>query len=523
VVGGDTTLSVDLANLTATTTAYEITLHVTLPPELPVRSIQAGDATCVSTSTGFTCTLSELAPATTVPIRAVLVPTTASTFTVVADVSSFFDPNPANDTATVPIEVRPPVTTTSLVAQKVWQLVDDADEDGLPGPGDTLQYRVVIRNAGDIDAQNVELNDAGEFAFTGTLLVPGSVTTTHGDVVAGNTPPFSRDAVRVAVGTLQPAESATITFNAVIQPGFIEAVANQGLVSASNAADVATDDPTTDAPSDTTVTRIDTPRLVALKNWALAEDVDEDGKPGPGDTLAYSVTIQHVGGITAHAVQFYDNGDHAFLGTTLVLGSVTTTRGDIVEGNTPPTSSLSGVQVDAGDLAPGEQVTIEFLADIIDSATDAVSNQGLVTADADQVLLVTDDPNRPGPNDATVTRLGYRFEYSRPLEAPPAVNVITASAAIPFGWRLTTAAGAPVVDASTFMGMFSAMVACSAFGQETEVVNKEDAVGQSGLTVDDDGNYRYVVRSNRNDRGRCKLFQVLLNDGSTYTWNVRFR
>ena len=64
-----------------------------------------------------------------------------------------------------------------LRAEKTATLGSDNDFDGVPSPGDRLDYHVVIVNAGNAAATGVVFDDAPD---PNTALVTGSVTTTQG-------------------------------------------------------------------------------------------------------------------------------------------------------------------------------------------------------------------------------------------------------------------------------------------------------------------------------------------------------
>src|SRR6476620_9637297 len=107
---------------------------------------------------------------------------------------------------------------------------------------------------------------------------------------------------------------------------------NQGIVSGGNFPAVPTDDPTTPAPGDPTVTPITLePRIIASKLDKLFVDADANGVPSPGDTLLYQITIQNTGSGAAPGLKLSDVPDP---NTKLVVGSVQTSQGQLTTGNT---------------------------------------------------------------------------------------------------------------------------------------------------------------------------------------------
>jgi hypothetical protein len=318
---------------------------------------------------------------------------TAGTYNVTFTVT---DDDGASGSGTTTVTVAP---AGRLSATMTDALVNDTDGDGLAGPGDTLRYRVVIGHVSGSAVHNVQLSVADLEGFNGTVLVPGSETTSQGTIVTQ--PPNQTDRVDVNIGTIEPGGVVTIEFDAVIQPGFIEAVASQGLVD-SDAVLIVTDDPDTEAPNDATVTRMEPPRLKASKTAIFTVDADADGVIGPGDTLSYEVTIRHLGGMAAHEVEFSDRGEFGFNGSGLVVGTVTTTQGVVRVGNTGEFTKDTGVEVGVGFMYTGEEVVIRFDT-VVDPTFNLASNQGLVTSDELQVQVVTDDPDTATEDDATLT------------------------------------------------------------------------------------------------------------------------
>lgn len=102
----------------------------------------------------------------------------------------------------------------------------------------------------------------------------------------------------IAIGTLPPGKSITITFRAVVDPpppGGLCQVANQGTVSGDNFAPVLTDDPDTGAPSDPTVTPVnqpEVPTITPLPPVVLANSTTNQAS-GPGGATAYAWTISN--------------------------------------------------------------------------------------------------------------------------------------------------------------------------------------------------------------------------------------
>ena len=168
---------------------------------------------------------------------------------------------------------------------KTSSLFADNDGNGVPSPGDVLEYTITLTNTGGAAATGVDFTDTPD---SNTPLVAGSVTTTQGTVTTGNTAGDS--SVAVDVGVIAAGSTVTIRFRVTINnplPPGVDQVANQGLVSGTNFTSRPTDDPGTPA--------IDDPTVTLLGTTATASELPETGFapnrttiiPAPSSELAY--------------------------------------------------------------------------------------------------------------------------------------------------------------------------------------------------------------------------------------------
>jgi uncharacterized repeat protein (TIGR01451 family) len=178
------------------------------------------------------------------------------------------DPTPpgGTDPTVEPVTAAPAVTAT-----KVGALFTDVNGDGQIGPGDTIQYTVVITNAGNQDASGVVFTSG---APANTALVVGSVTTTAGTVTTGNT--AGNTSVAVNVGTVPGGGgTVTITFKVTVNnplPVGVTQITCQGTVTGTNIPTTPTDNPATPAPNDPTVLPVVQPAIAqvpTLNEWGL--------------------------------------------------------------------------------------------------------------------------------------------------------------------------------------------------------------------------------------------------------------
>jgi uncharacterized repeat protein (TIGR01451 family) len=141
-----------------------------------------------------------------------------------------------------------------------------------------------------------------------------------------------------------------------------------------------------------------TSTVVLEKTDALWVDVDGDGLVNVGDTILYTITITNPlddGGATAVGVVFNDTPDP---NTDLVVGSVTTSQGVVISGNTGGDTFVS---VNVGDILDGDSVTITFEV-VVTTETPEVCNQGFVDG-----APPSDDPDTVDPDDPTCTRVAF--------------------------------------------------------------------------------------------------------------------
>ena len=306
--------------------------------------------------------------------------------------------DPAVGGATDPT-VTPITATPRLVASKNDQLLADLDGDGVPSPGDQLRYSVTIANTGTSAATAVMFNDTPD---GNTVLLNGSVTTSAGTVTIGNAPGDS--SVAVNIGTLNGGSTVTVTFVVTIRnplPAGITQVINQGVVSSSNYAAIATDDPDLPGNSDPTATPISAePAIYVSKTDSLWIDADNNGVPSPADTLLYQITIVNNGNEAAQAVVVNDIVDP---NTTLVVGTVSTSQGTVTSGNL---GGDTAVAVDLGIIGGGGGTAlISFhvqIASILPPGVTTVVNQATVSG-GNFATLPSDDPDSPGNDEPTLT------------------------------------------------------------------------------------------------------------------------
>ncbi|MBX3052028.1 MAG: DUF11 domain-containing protein [Caldilineaceae bacterium] len=308
------------------------------------------------------------------------------------------DTIPGGDPTVTPLRAAPVLAVT-----KRDSLVVDADGNGSASPDDRLEYRIVIRNSGNQAATGVVFNDTPD---ANTALVVGTVQTSVGTVTSGNA--AGQTTVSVDIGTIPGGGQVVITFRVTINsplPAGVLSIANQGRVGSNELPTVPTDDPDTGAVDDPTKTPVvSAPVLEADKRDSLLIDADGDGSASPGDTILYETIIRNTGNVAASDVLFVDFPDP---NTTLVVGSVQSSQGTVINGNN---AGDTGVRVNIGTIAGGAQVAVTFRVIVknpLPANVNRVVNQGSVTS-SELPTVATNDPDTPAVDDPTVTPINAK-------------------------------------------------------------------------------------------------------------------
>ena len=263
--------------------------------------------------------------------------------------------------------------------------------DGVPSPGDTLLYQLEFINSGNSGVPNVSVTDTPD---ANTTLVAGSVQASQGTITSGNNP--GDTSVAVAIGTIpgrggRVFGSFLVTINNPLPPGVTQ-VSNQSRGLVSGVPVSVSDDPSTAAPNDATVTQVTAaPAGTITKTATLLVDADGDGVPSAGDTLLYLFDFTNTGNTAFTGITAVDTPDS---NTTLVAGSVQISRGTITSGNSPGDTEVA---IDIGTIAVGERLTASFQVTIhnpLPLGVTQVSNQAQGFSFG-VPIGVSDDPSTP--------------------------------------------------------------------------------------------------------------------------------
>ncbi len=318
------------------------------------------------------------------------------------------------------VRVSAVVLAPAVRATKSATLAVDADGDGVPSPGDTLEYTVVISNSGTGPAQGMVFSDTPDL---NTSLIAGSVDISACPgclVTSGNSP--GDTTVGVNIGSLAPGAAVRIYFRVTIGTDGFTSVANQGTVGGTNFGSLLTDDPDTPTPSDPTITpvTIEPPNLTITKFGPTEATV--------GSPLTYTGTLTNTSDSTAYNVVLVD---YLPSGVSFLSSSHTAVYDPVQNtvtwylGNVPPGASIPGwVTVYISPSVPDNTVLHDLFSLTWE---DYLGNDyGPVTATWDTVAhtLPALTLEKTGPSTAIV---GEPFSYTlklRNLGGTAATNVV---------------------------------------------------------------------------------------------------
>ncbi len=138
--------------------------------------------------------------------------------------------------------------------------------------------------------------------------------------------------------------------------------------------------------------------ISAAKTDALLMDNDSDGMVNPGDVIRYTIAVT-TGGESGVDIVVTDSPD---VNTTLVVGTVTTTSGTVISGNTGGDTS---VEVRYPSIIGVTTITFDVVVnDPFPDGVVEISNQASALVTAEVFSILSDDPDDPtSSTDPTVT------------------------------------------------------------------------------------------------------------------------
>ncbi len=288
-----------------------------------------------------------------------------------------YQPNPSEPpvttTTTTPIvniPINNPNPTTTKSADR--QIAD---------LGDTITFTVTFQNRGTVPATNVIVKDT---LPSGVSFVPGSV------VVNGISQIGENPEIGIPVGTVNPGQSITVTFQ-----GVVNSIPSGGVIK-NQATITFTYEPNPNEPPVTTT--ITTPETETAVNTATLnpQKTTDRSFVALNDIITYTLSFQNTGTVPATDVTVIDSIPP---GTVFVPDSVTING--IPHPGTNPSSGIS-----LGTLAPSERATITFQVRVVNiPASGEIRNQGSATFNY-----------QPDPNLPPVTKTETTPETTTPIQ-----------------------------------------------------------------------------------------------------------
>lgn len=205
--------------------------------------------------------------------------------------------------------------------------------------GDTLTYTIIVKNTGNVPANNVVLTDT----------IPKDTTYIPSSLTVNGSPNLSDPQTGIDLGVINPGQQVVVQFQVTVDtfPN-PNPIPNNSTVNFTYTSDPSVPDGSKGkGNSDTVYTKINE-AVIDNANGGLVKSVDKVGAQ-VGDTLTYTTTIKNTGNVTANNVIFTDTAPNA---TTFVPG---TTK---VNGTSNPGNPTTGINV--GNIGPNQVVTVSF-------------------------------------------------------------------------------------------------------------------------------------------------------------------
>ncbi|MBN1040239.1 DUF11 domain-containing protein [Clostridium botulinum] len=265
-------------------------------------------------------------------------------------------------------QVTTQVNQATIDNQNGGGLVKNVDKKNAQ-VNDTLTYTIVLKNTGNVAANNVVFTDT---IPTDTTLVPNSVTL-NGVTQSGASP---APPIGITVGTINAGSVATVIFkvtvNTIPNPNPIP---NNGTVNYNFTIDSSIPNGGSGSGNTNTVnTQVNQATIDNTNGGGMVKAVNK-AFAKVGDTLTYTITLKNTGNVSATNVIFKDTIPS---GTNFVTNSVTING--VTQSGTNP-APPTGVTV--GTIGPGSASTVTF-----------------------QVTVTTIPSPNPIPNNSTVN---YNF------------------------------------------------------------------------------------------------------------------
>jgi uncharacterized repeat protein (TIGR01451 family) len=373
-VGTTITFTVTLSDL-GPNSATNVTVQDTLPPGLTFLTSTPSQGT-YSPGTGV-WTVGTVAPGTpqTLQIQATVASAAPQTNTATISHSDQFDPNIANNSASV--------TETPPADLGLTKIVSNAT----PNVGDTITFTITLTDIGPANATNVTVQDSLPAGLTFVSATPSQGTYVSGTGVW-------------TVGTMTTATPQTLVIQATVASPNPQ----------TNTASVSHSDQPDTNPANNTASATETPQQADLRVTKIVNNPT----PNVGDTITYTVTLTDLGPNTATNVTVQDTlpAGLAFVSATPSQGTYNSGTGVWTIGTvTTATSQTLLIQATVTSANPGTNTAAISHSDQFDPNTANNSASVALGASADLALAETVSNATPNVGDTitftvTLTNLG---------------------------------------------------------------------------------------------------------------------
>ena len=153
-----------------------------------------------------------------------------------------------------------------------------------------------------------------------------------------------------------------------------------------------------------------TSRLAVTKRDLLFADIDENGAVDPGDVVLYEIVVRNEGEAAVQSLLLLDQPD---ANTQLLVESLTASTGEVrAASSAEANDERMGIEATIPVLAPGEAASVVFQVRVDEgAAVRRLRNQASLryanpAAPSESLTLLSDDPDTPTANDATLTPTG---------------------------------------------------------------------------------------------------------------------
>lgn len=278
-------------------------------------------------------------------------------------------------------------------------------------PGDTVEYKITVRNSGNSPLNNVVVTDQVDTTWL------ENIQPSQGGQLAGNTITWNA-ASTSALGQVAANGTVELFFTARIKANAPDGtvIANQALAQSTEVTTaVRSDDPATPQVDDTT--RITVRRAANLSDVTKSVVDNNGGAVRPGDTLTYTITIRNTGSRAATQVVVTDPIDARLTNVQLVPPGSGTLANGVITWNATTQSQLASI-------APNASVTLTFTAVVDPQTPDGteIANQATVRSPDLTQAEVSDDPGTPIPDDSTKVVVRAAADLSGGLKTVRDVN-----------------------------------------------------------------------------------------------------